>query len=199
MKRGNAETVGQLVTAQRVALTDGVGLQALHRACALGHLEVVKLLVAEGAKVDAEDSCPNRLQPIHWASSYGRLEIVTLLVAKGAKADATNKDGWQPLHYACREGHLGVVKLLVARGATVDALTSDGDSPMFWARHRQHTDVVEWLEANVEDTASLSHCLGPGSEEFREEYRNLREAQRASASASEESGDTTKKRDEDDL
>lgn len=56
VKGGDVETVGRLVTSPgRVALTDWFGTQPLHEACAWGQLEVVKILVASGAKLSARN------------------------------------------------------------------------------------------------------------------------------------------------
>jgi ankyrin repeat protein len=45
-----------------------------------GHLEVVKLLIENGADVRAKDGVALRL-----ASRYGHLEVVRLLIENGAK------------------------------------------------------------------------------------------------------------------
>ena len=45
-----------------------------------GYLEVVKLLIENGADVSAKDN-----YALRWASRYGHLEVAKLLIENGAK------------------------------------------------------------------------------------------------------------------
>ena len=62
--------------------------QPLHFASRNGHLERVRLLLDEGASVDAKDE--HKCTPLHWASE-GRLEVISLLLNKGARVDAEDE------------------------------------------------------------------------------------------------------------
>lgn len=63
------------------------GATALFFACDRGHVEVVKLLLARGAKPDVKDNFYNST-PVDWAGMKGQGEILKLLA--GAGADVTN-------------------------------------------------------------------------------------------------------------
>ena len=57
--------------------------QPLHQAVAAGHLEVVKLLIARGAKLDTKDTT-FKSTPLGWAEYCGQPEIASYLRAQGA-------------------------------------------------------------------------------------------------------------------
>ncbi|MCJ1467022.1 hypothetical protein MMC07_005644, partial [Pseudocyphellaria aurata] len=83
-----------------------------------GHEQVVKLLLANGAEVNAQDKDgANALQA---ASAKGHEQVVKLLLANGAEVNAQDKDGANALQAASAEGHEQVVKLLLANGAEVN-------------------------------------------------------------------------------
>ena len=82
-----------------------------------GHLEVVRFLVAQGAKVDAPAN--DGYTPLSVAAQNGHLEVVRFLEAQGAKVDTPNKGGATPLYIAAQNGHLEVVRFLEAQGGKV--------------------------------------------------------------------------------
>jgi GA-binding protein transcription factor beta len=51
-------------------------------AAAHNNLELVKLILAKGVKIDARDSV--KMTPLHWAAEAGHLDMVKFLVANGA-------------------------------------------------------------------------------------------------------------------
>jgi ankyrin repeat protein len=82
-----------------------------------GHLEVAKLLVENGADVNARDHRKG-VAPLRWAVEHP--EMVKLLIENGAEVDATDDDGWTALLHACTEGHLESAKILIEHGANVN-------------------------------------------------------------------------------
>jgi serine/threonine-protein phosphatase 6 regulatory ankyrin repeat subunit B len=75
------------------------GVNALCSAASKGKLELVKILIDAGAKVNETDSAQNT--PLFWAAGEGHLEIVKLLVENGANIMAVNKWGISVLD-ACK-------------------------------------------------------------------------------------------------
>ncbi len=63
----------------------------LHRAVKNGEVEVVKVLVRRGAKIDALG--PYRATPLHFAALYGKAEVARILVANGADVWARLEKG----------------------------------------------------------------------------------------------------------
>jgi pectate lyase len=146
---------------------------ALHRAAMSGHKDVVELLLANGADIDAgESSCKT---PLHYAVEKGYNEIAELLIAKGADVNAKNNSGQTPLDIALSRNRIGIVKLLAEAGADVsihvaarcgiltkvkslikegcDINTKDssGKTPLHYAVEGEQKDVVEFLITNGAD------------------------------------------------
>jgi hypothetical protein len=95
------------------------GWTALHLASENHHLEIVCLLLENGAVVKGKDKDGNTA--LHFPSQEGHLETVHLLLEKGAELDGKDNDGWTALHRASLYGHMETVCLfLLKNGAAVD-------------------------------------------------------------------------------
>jgi len=68
------------------------GMTPLHYAADEGHTEVVELLIANGADVNAKNE--NGWTPLHLAAYWGGKEIVELLIAAGADVNAKDMSNW---------------------------------------------------------------------------------------------------------
>jgi hypothetical protein len=129
---------------------------ALELASKNGHLEVVRLLVSNGANVNAMNDNALRL-----ASKNGHLEVVRLLIDNGANVNA--RDNYA-LESASTYGHLEIVRLLVANGANVNAMN---DNALRLASYNGHLEIVRFLVANganihAEDDEALRWALQGG-------------------------------------
>lgn len=76
---------------------------------------VVELLVAAGAELDAKDASGNT--PLHYAAEHGRVDVAAFLIARGADVNAVNRDGATPLAVALRNGCVRTARSLIAAGA----------------------------------------------------------------------------------
>jgi 26S proteasome non-ATPase regulatory subunit 10 len=97
--------------------------QPLHWACTGGHVELCRLLIDRGARVDAQDE--SGWTALHIASSAGREQIVDILLTNsdGAALEALvneqTETGQTALHYASSKGHTSIVERLLSLDGVV--------------------------------------------------------------------------------
>ena len=119
---------------------------ALRLASREGHLEVVKYLVEDGANINAKNK--DSWTALMWASLNGHLEVVKYLIENGADINAKDKDGWTVLMWASREGHLEVVKYLIENGADINAKRDSGWTTLMEASRKGYLEIVKYLIEN---------------------------------------------------
>ena len=91
----------------------------LYWACRINNLDIVKLLLANGAQESINKANNDGKTPLYLACWKDNLDIVKLLLANGAQESINKADklGSTPLYSACENDNLGIVKLLLADGA----------------------------------------------------------------------------------
>lgn len=104
VENGNVESVGRFLSSHQINLnqaTDAVGGTPLTMACTSGNLDMIKLLLEEGAEVDFHAA--NFSSALTRAVKGGNVAVVKLLIEHGARVDLTmNKKS--SLEIACSEG-----------------------------------------------------------------------------------------------
>ncbi len=123
----------------------------LHVAADNGHLEATKLLLEEGANVDALTGT-EQYTPMMLASRNNGASIVRLLLEHNARTDLKTSEGWTVLHWAAYWANLSVVQLLVGK-SNVNARDNEGKTPLGRAeeRNQQFGDndaVIQSLKQN---------------------------------------------------
>lgn len=93
--------------------------------------QVVRLLLAKGADVNASDN--DGETPLFWVAARGHKAVGELLLTRGADVTATDKAGRTPLHQAAENGHNEIVRILLAKGADPNARTKIGLTPLHGA------------------------------------------------------------------
>ncbi|OGU76818.1 MAG: hypothetical protein A2V93_00670 [Ignavibacteria bacterium RBG_16_34_14] len=96
----------------------------LNIAAAYNHAEIVTLLLAKGADVNAKSK--KGISALTIAARSGRTEIVTLLLAKGADVNANDNKGWTALMEAVQIGNTNTVDILEKAGATIPKESIEG-------------------------------------------------------------------------
>jgi hypothetical protein len=86
------------------------GGAALHAAVIRHHIEVLKLLLENGADPNHADF--NHASPLHSAASYGYVEVASILMEYGASKNALDQMGETPYDWAVFGGQRDVQKLL---------------------------------------------------------------------------------------
>jgi ankyrin repeat protein len=126
------------------AKTDPGAWTPLHWAAGNGHVDVVKVMLAGKAKVDAKNSFGST--PLHRAVGANHEEVVKILLAGKADVNARDaSDGWTPLHHAVVNGRKDLAEFLLANQADVNVEANDGWTPLRWAEEKGHKDVAELL------------------------------------------------------
>lgn len=87
----------------------------VHWAALSGNIEVVTLLLDNGAEIDAVDA--QGLTALHWAAWQGQPEVARLLVGRGASVDLVSVAGNTALDRAITDGHQDVAEYLTSIGA----------------------------------------------------------------------------------
>jgi ankyrin repeat protein len=91
-------------------------MDKLSNAVISGDIETVRLLLDEGADVNAININGTRAMfgttALMWSAYQGHTEIVKLLLAKGADKDAKDRYGWTALAFATEGRHPEIIELL---------------------------------------------------------------------------------------
>ena len=116
---------------------------ALHLACKLGNLDMVKLILANRASITAQDQ--HGCSPLELAVESENLAIVQFLLQHGAPVNAVNNLGNSPLHVATRLNCIPIISCLLAAGAMADKPSKDGTTPLHICALYEQTEVLQLL------------------------------------------------------
>ena len=125
----------------------------LHHAAGFGDIETMKLLLDNGADVNAK----NRLEgtPLHWAVRSD--EKTRLLLERGAEINSKTQDGSTPLYLASRRrDSRSVLRLLLDEGADPNIATMNGRTPLMAAARDGDVTAMKLLLAKEADATALS-------------------------------------------
>lgn len=115
----------------------------LAKAVTRGDLEKIRVLLEQGAEVDASDALGRT--PLHMAAFYGRPRTTELLLAHGAKLESADRVGMTPLHAAVLGGSLHEVELLIGKGANIEAASDTALTPLHLAAATGQTAIAKLL------------------------------------------------------
>lgn len=116
-----------------------------------GNLEIGKMLLEAGAKVDYDRD--DHGSALTEAASYGRLEFVKFLEENGADLDHMSDGQGSSLHCAARKGHLETVKYLLSRGVPLNRQNDGQGTPLNGAARNGHVEVIAYL---IEEGAEVN-------------------------------------------
>lgn len=149
-------------------ITEREGGTPLHIAVEYNNIEIVELLLENGASTESVDR--NNMTPLHWAVDLGYKDIIKLLVKGGANINAQDINKSTPLHWACDKEDIILVELLADLGADVNCKDVLGNTPMHYAAMRGYVDTAETLvrlgvdvnARNLEDRTPLHSAIKLG-------------------------------------
>jgi ankyrin repeat protein len=155
---GNVDAVRELLA--RGAKVDGGDETALM--AAVGHLEVVRLLLEHGADVGRTTRDPEARTALACAleRDFGTEQVVELLLARGADPELGTAER-SPLQLAAEHGRLDAARLLLAAGAQAANRPAGTPTPLELARSRlaQLEDDAPFMEWEAGETRALIELL----------------------------------------
>ncbi|KAF5353832.1 hypothetical protein D9758_010612 [Tetrapyrgos nigripes] len=131
---------------------------ALHDAAQIGYFHIVKVLVENGADVNAEGGLYGFA--LQAAARWGHLDIVKYLVEKGADVNAKGGHFGFALQAAAFRGHLDIVKYLVEKGADVNAERGYYGFALQAAAFQGKLDIVKYLVEKGADVNAKGEEFG---------------------------------------
>jgi ankyrin repeat protein len=98
-------------------------------------LEITKLLIEAGAKIDAKTD--NGSTALFWTTNT---DVARLLLSKGANIDVKNASGDTPLLMAVNSGKLPIIRFLIESGANLDIQNKQGETALLRALRSEGGD-----------------------------------------------------------
>ncbi|XP_039274788.2 uncharacterized protein LOC120348661 [Styela clava] len=121
-------------------IRDYEGLTALHVAVRHGSVATFKVLVANGADIDAKDNKGGRT-PLIYAIEMNERNIVEMLLECDASVSQQTYSGDTALHIASGRGLQDIVRLLLRRGADATMKNTHLETPLSLATSPSVTDI----------------------------------------------------------
>jgi len=139
---------------------EGDGTTALHWAALKGDAEVVGILLASGADLEAVTRNGD-YTPLHMAAMEGHAEVARMLLAAGSQVEArTSSGGVTALHLAARVGKAETVAALLEHGAEVDSREdARGQTPLMFAAAWNRIEALDALLAAGASTGTRSRAV----------------------------------------
>ncbi len=132
---------------------DKWGHTSLYYAIRKDNLDLMNILIANGAKVDIKHLGEATGETaLHYAATTGKTEAVKLLLKAGANINAKDDRGRNVLHRAVQSADGEIVALLVGKGAEIDAKDDEsGFTALHHAARLGNTNAAEVLIAKGAD------------------------------------------------
>ncbi len=141
--RGEPEIVKLLVESGDINVSEG---PLLLKACNVGNLAIVDMLIEAGAKIDQIDCHQN--MPLNLAAKHGNVEIVKRILQENPSNDLiNNKDlnGLTALSSAIDHptDNLAIVDMLIEAGARIDQIDCHQNMPLNLAAKHGYVEIVK--------------------------------------------------------
>jgi len=138
---------------------EGEGLTAMHLAARLGYVDIGKLLLDSGAKIDAV-SLLTGSTPLHSAVTVNQIDFAKMLIKRKANLEIVDKYGSTPLLTATLQVFPDMVEVLVDAGAAINVKSTVNimDTPMVHAagnpnplEHKKNVAIIKYLLSHKGD------------------------------------------------
>ena len=155
-ERGDLAAVQiELNNGEKVNAKDMDNWTPLHIAVRFKHQELVELLIASGANVNAQGGW-QKAAPLHWASSAGHMKIVELLIANGANVNAKAINGGTPLDWAKVERKQQVADFIYKQGGKTEEQLRETFVKLLYSKDKFSIDMPFSFSFNAKDGLSYT-------------------------------------------
>lgn len=115
----------------------------LMEAASAGFVDIVRLLLAHGADVNAQSATGSK-------SNLKKILLVAhLVILQLTRCYSKNVLGNTPLMYACAGGHVQTVRVLLDAGANVEDHNENGHTPLMEAASAGHVEIAKVMTSNL--------------------------------------------------
>ncbi len=135
------------INLQNANAFDSAGVNLLTRAVMTGDLNIVKILVEQGADVNLRNKTTTGSVPLMLASGNTSLEIARYLIARGAEVDIPDTHGDPAINWSAYYGNLPFTKLMLDEGARTDQRSIHSDGVLQVALKEWNDSIVDLLLA----------------------------------------------------
>ncbi|KAI1055912.1 hypothetical protein LB506_009145 [Fusarium annulatum] len=145
--QNNTMKVGEILTTNGpdIALIGKWGMLSLCYAAQGGFESAVKLLIDNGARLEATDSRYGQT-PLSLAAEMGHVGVVKVLCMNGANVDAVSESNHTPLSRAAINGNQDIIRVLIDAGSDMEARSSDRKkTPLHWAVFKHRVESTRLL------------------------------------------------------
>lgn len=188
MRRDAAAVKLLLKQGADVNAAQGDGMTALHWAALHNDVELARMLLYAGARLDAATR-NGTYTPLHVAARNGSAAVAKALLDAGANANAvTTSGGATPLHLAAAQGNSETIAALLDHGAQVNAKElAWGQTPLMWAAAYNRVAALKLLVARGADVKMTSKVEDiPARERADRAANQLRQRRIAALKAAEQ-------------
>ena len=121
-----------------------VGDSALMIAASMGNMELLDMLLVNGARTNLHDE-ENNWTALHYAAFEGRLPALERLLAAGADINALTPNLSDALMLAARNGHIDIVQRLLQTPIDLNRRNDRGVNAEEWARSKGNTRIADLI------------------------------------------------------
>jgi ankyrin repeat protein len=157
-------------TTYNMPVGEGVEIERwtpLMSAAANGNLEIVKLLVKQGAWINFLNS--DVRNALWYATNAGSVDVVKLLLENGGYANNSDFSNTTPLMMAAINGDTEIVRLLTSHKVQIDSRHKDGDTALIFAAANGRSDIARLLidagaDVNVVNNQGITALIACAAE-----------------------------------
>eukprot|EP00930_Biecheleria_cincta_P097403 TRINITY_DN89117_c0_g1_i1.p1 TRINITY_DN89117_c0_g1~~TRINITY_DN89117_c0_g1_i1.p1 ORF type:complete len:382 (+),score=70.62 TRINITY_DN89117_c0_g1_i1:114-1259(+) len=143
---GSAKPAEALLEARAdVTAVTNLSRTPLHFAARAGNADVIEILVAAKADINAKNTEKGNT-PLHAAAGSASLTAAQIILDAGADIDALDDSAMMPLHWAVCASRVQTVSALIEAKAQINARSRTGYTPFGLAEEWSHNGMTKLLE-----------------------------------------------------